>query len=415
MTRTRLLTPWRLFFQWTATLLLLLVPWIRISGDSLLRVDIPELSLFFFGEILRIEELYLFLFVCLGLVLLFLLVTLVFGRVWCGWSCPQTTLNDLAEWLARKLGLGVSGNRLSGPAWRKVLIQVVYIVLAFLVAANLLWYFIEPRQFFVQLAGWELHPAAGLTLAIVGGVVYIDLALIRRLMCSDFCPYGRIQTALVDAGTLTLHLPDAEKKRCLECGACVRSCPMEIDIRKGYQVECINCGRCLDACRRVMKPRGEEGLIRYSFGVHNGGIRALLNPRTIFIGLAFVVVSATLAIAIYNRPAASLKVSRSHLVAERKLANGELATFFNAWINNRGQQTQVFHITAVDPEDGSPLTVKGQTRRLEISGGDNRKIEFVLVTSLPDGKKKIVFLLRDKHGQTVARSDATISMTDNKP
>ena len=161
--------------------------------------------------------------------------------------------------------------------WRKLLLHAGFALLGFLVAANLLWYFIEPRQFFAQLAAFDLHYAATLTLIVTGVLVYLDLALVRRLLCRDFCPYGRFQTALVDKSTLTLHLPDKELARCIACGSCVRTCPMGIDIRQGYQVECINCGRCLDACRQVMARRGEPGLIRYSFGTAGAGPKGLLN------------------------------------------------------------------------------------------------------------------------------------------
>ena len=103
MQKNRLLGPWRRSFQWFMSLLILLLPWGRIDSASVLRIDIPSLSLHLFGTTLRIEELYLLLFFSLALVLLFLLITLVFGRVWCGWACPQTTLSDLAEWAAGHL------------------------------------------------------------------------------------------------------------------------------------------------------------------------------------------------------------------------------------------------------------------------------------------------------------------------
>ncbi len=409
MTEIRLLSPWRRRFQWLSTLAILLIPWFRAGGESVLRIDMAELNLYFFGQVLQIEELYLLLFFCLALVLGFLLVTLVFGRVWCGWACPQTTLNDVAEWLARTLRLKVAGNRLEGALWRKGVIQACYLLLAFLVAANLLWYFIEPRQFFAGLAMRDLHPAAWLTLAIVSVTIYVDLAFIRRLMCSDFCPYGRIQTALVDPGTLTLHLPASEIARCIRCNSCVRVCPMGIDIRKGYQVECINCGRCLDACRKIMAPRDEKGLICYSFGLEGKGARALLNPRTLLVTLATFGIVAVLAVAAGNRAEATLKISRSHQVSERILADGQLATFFNAWVNNRGAEPAMFHIVASDQQSGKRLPLKGQTEGIAIPGGGNRKVEFVLVAPQPEAERPVLFNLRNNLGETVAEAAATIS------
>lgn len=414
MTSLKLLSPWRRFFQWMTALLVLLLPWFRINGKSLFRIDIPELSIYFFGQVLRIEELYLVFLAVFFLVLLFLLVTLVFGRVWCGWACPQTTLNDLAEWLARRLKLKVKNNRLAGALWRKVLIQALYMLLALLVAANLLWYFIEPRFFFSSLLSGDLPLAAWLTLLIVAATVYLDLALIRRLMCSDFCPYGRIQTSLVDPGTLTLHLPKSEIGRCIECGSCVRACPMGIDIRQGYQVECINCGRCLDACRTVMSRRNEEGLIRYSFGTEDRGARALVNPRTLLVSVAAAGIFTVLCLASLNRSVATLKVSRSHLVAERILKSGEQATFFNAWINNRGQEQKAFSLEALDPTGKLGLELKGQIRQVTIPAGDNRRIDFVVVSSPFKAEKEIQFQLIDESGTTVAAATATLSPIDRR-
>ncbi|HFQ88902.1 MAG TPA: 4Fe-4S binding protein, partial [Desulfobulbus sp.] len=104
-TSNRLIGPWRTRLQWLLCLLFLLLPWLEMNGNSLVRIDIPGLRLYLFGQVLRIEELYLVLLGILVFVLAFLLVTVVLGRVWCGWLCPQTTLSDLAEGLGRRLGL----------------------------------------------------------------------------------------------------------------------------------------------------------------------------------------------------------------------------------------------------------------------------------------------------------------------
>jgi polyferredoxin len=103
--KSTLLSPWRRRCQWGTTLLLLLIPWFRIDGNSLLRIDIPGLTLYFFGQTLRIEDLYLVLLFSLALTTGFLLITMLLGRVWCGWLCPQTTLTDLAEWFSSQFGL----------------------------------------------------------------------------------------------------------------------------------------------------------------------------------------------------------------------------------------------------------------------------------------------------------------------
>jgi len=414
MQYNHILGPWRRSFQWLISLLILLLPWGRINDISILRIDIPSLSLHLFGATLRIEELYLLLFFCLILVFIFLLTTLVFGRVWCGWACPQTTLSDLAEWSAGKLNLKTTKYRLQGTIWRKTLLHFFFITLAFLVGSNLLWYFIEPRRYFGQLLTGQLHPFALGTLLIVAAAVYLDMAFLRRLICRDFCPYGRFQTVLIDQTTLALQLPESEAPRCIKCGACVRSCPMEIDIRQGYQIECINCGRCLDACRKVMSKRNQPGLIGYYFGAKESARRALINPRTLPLALGLISLLILLVFAVKLRPEATLKVSMSHQVASRRLDDGNQASFFNAWINNRTTVESNFDIFAKDPDNDQELLLKGPTRNIVLQGGQNQKVDFVLITPFTGNNSQVRFILKNIEGRQLSEADALITPNQSR-
>jgi len=404
-----LLSPWRRSFQWISTLLLLLIPWINIEGTGLLRIDLSSLSLDIFGVTLRIEELYLFLIFCLAFGLAFLLITMVFGRVWCGWACPQTTFSDLAEWFSKKIGLSTNNNRLQGSLPAKVLAHTFFALLALLVGANLIWYFIAPQRFFIEIYQGSLHIGAWVSWAVISLTVYLDLALIRRLMCRDFCPYGRFQTVLADQGTLTLHLPAEESYRCIECDSCVNACPMGIDIREGYQIECINCGRCLDACREIMSPGKQPGLIHYNFGTEGKGARVLLNPRTLLLTTTMVIMMVIFSIAISHRQLASLKVSVSHMAPAKVLKDGQLATFFNGWVNNRSSETVVYQIKARRSLDQRSLTLKGQTSNINVGPGENQKLDFVLVTGLPEQPVQVEFILSSQTGESVAVTEAQVT------
>ena len=398
--------PKRRLFQWFSTVLILAIPWVEIDGNSLLRIDIPDLTLYLFGQVLRIQELYLVLLLTLILILGFLLVTVVLGRVWCGWLCPQTTVSDVAEWAARRLGLSVRQYRIQGSAHSRALLHGVYLLLSFLVAANLLWYFIPPPLFFSKLFSLDLHYSAWITLAATLGLTYFNLAFVRRLMCRDFCPYGRFQTVLIDRSTLTLNLPDTELERCIECESCVRTCPMEIDIRHGYQVECTNCGRCLDACRKIMTKRGEPGLIRYTFGLHNEGAGGLLNPRVLLPAVIMAVLFVILTVSIIDRPTASLKVAVSRTAQSRQLQGGMKGTFFNAWVNNRSQNRAEYALSARTKGSDRQLDLKGQVRA-HLAAGSNKRLDFVLVT--PEGEQLTVeFVLKDEKGKELAVAEAII-------
>lgn len=393
-------------------MLILLTPWISVEGVGLLRIDLASLTIHFGGQILRIEELYLLLIFSLLFGVAFLLITMVFGRVWCGWACPQTTLTDLADGFCQLVGLTNERNRLQGTLVRKLLAHLFFLLLALLVGANLVWYFVPPQRFFSELLQGTLHTGAGISWASITLIVYLDLALIRRLMCSDFCPYGRFQTALADEGTLTLHLPVEESYRCIECNSCVNVCPMSIDIREGFQIECINCGRCLDACRKIMAPGKQPGLIYYHFGTEGHGVRALFNPRTLLLGLVTIVLTVTLLYSVSHRQTVSLKVSVSHLVAARILPDGQLATFFNTWVNNRSAEPASYRLIARTTPEHSPLTLRGQSLELNLKPGENQKLDVVLLSENNPNGVDVEFVLIDNSNQATALTAARVTPVD---
>lgn len=404
-----LLGPWRTAFQWLTSSLVLGLPFLRIDGESALRLDLSERSLYCFGQVFRLEELYLLLFACIVLILFFLLLTLVLGRIWCGWACPQTTLVDLAEALARRIGVKVQNGRMNPRPWQQLLLQLFYLLLALMVGCNLVWYFIDPWSFFSRLGSGQLGVAAALTIAVTAGIVYLDLAWLRRLFCREFCPYGRFQTTLVDPGTLTLRFHPNEAPRCIRCGACTRVCPTAIDIRRGYQIECINCGRCLDACREVMAKRRQPGIIRYTFGSSGRGWRALLNPRLLLVALALFAGTTALALVIGQRAPISLKIARS--AAEfRPLDDGQSAVFYTVYLSNRSRQA--LRLTLQATSAAGELDLRGPTQDRLLAAGGRHKIDFALILPQPAGDSllTIEFQLLDDQGAILTRADATLRL-----
>jgi len=373
------------------------VPFVRFNDASLLRLDIPGLYLEAFGGRFPIEDLSLFLLLCIALVLLFLLVTLVFGRAWCGWACPQTALVDLVEWTARRIGIRVSAGSLRATPGQSLALHLVYLLLAVLVGANLAWYFVSPYAFFSHLLDGTLHGAIYATIIVVAVTIYLDLALLRRTFCKEFCPYGRFQTVLVDPATLVLHAPPDEAPRCIDCGACVRACPTGIDIRRGYQIECINCGRCLDACREVMSRRQQPGIIRYTFGFEGRGFAAHFNLRTGLVTLAICALATALILSVSLRPSVILKAGRNAALPVRYLADGDIANFFTLYLDNRDNREVIVDIATAE---GSEVTLTGETARLHLAPRQRRRVDLALLSSPnPDSTPRPVELfIRDGAG-----------------
>ncbi|WP_226377794.1 4Fe-4S dicluster domain-containing protein [Citrifermentans bremense] len=372
------LAPWREGVQWLVSLLLLTIPFLQAGGQSLLRLDAGSRTLLFFGASLRIEEFYLFLIVVLILVFGFLFVTMLFGRVWCGWLCPQTTLCDLADWADARLG------GLPPAPWQRLARHISYLALSALVASNMVWYFIAPPQFFQRLTSGDIGAVAGITLTSVLLLVYLDLAFVRRSFCKSVCPYGRIQLMTMERGTLTLEFNPARKDACLRCGSCVRACPMGIDIRDGLQVECINCGRCLDACREVMGKRGGKGLIRYSFG-NAPGEPVRLNRKAIILGALLLLLATLLAFGIAGRKEATLKLQRAAGAQVKLLPDGSLVNFYTVYLENRATRGGAFSLEAA-PLPGRRVELIGPVQGLRIPGNANRKVDLALkVNPAPAG------------------------------
>ncbi|MBJ6724113.1 4Fe-4S dicluster domain-containing protein [Geomesophilobacter sediminis] len=383
------IAPQRKLVQWLATLFLLAIPFVQIGGNSLLRLDAPSRTLLFLGAQIRIEEFYLFLLVALVGSFGFLFVTMLFGRVWCGWFCPQTTITDLAEWLDRKVRSAV-GRGLSG----KLLRHLGYLVLSFTVAANLVWYFIPPAAFWHRLTAGSIGPVAGIFLTATLILVYLDLTWVRGAFCKSICPYGRIQHMTMDRNTLTLEFDRERTADCIACGACARICPMGIDIKDGLQIECINCGRCVDACRDVMGKMGKEGLIRYSFGA--GGQGTPFNARVIASGALVVLLSGILVAGVATRKEATVKVQRSAGGEVKTLPDGSVVNFYTAYLENRGTKGASFTL-AVAPQNGVTPLLVGPVRDVSVEANGNRRVDFAIkLAPAPSGPLELKLqLLRD--------------------
>ncbi len=265
------------------------VPFIRIQGEPFFMMNFFERKFVIFGNIFWPQDFHIFVIATITLIITIVLFTVIYGRVWCGWACPQTIF---LEMVYRKIEFWIEGNAPkqkkldSGPitftkVWKKTLKHIIFIAIAILVIHTLVSYIVGyERVLDLIRQGPGQNFAAFSAISFFVFAYYFVFARFREQVCTLVCPYGRLQGVMLDANSLVVsydfrrgeergHLKKGEdrsrtaKGDCIDCKSCVNVCPTGIDIRNGTQLECINCTACIDACNYVMKKVGfKPGLIR---------------------------------------------------------------------------------------------------------------------------------------------------------
>jgi len=251
------------------------LPFVTIGGESAFRFDIPGMRLHFFGSVLWIDEFQLVLAGTLFLLVLGIGCTVVFGRIWCGWLCPQTVIPELAAWI---------GDRLPG----RLRAGAVLLPLSAVVSFSLILYFVPPADAFRSL--FRSNIVTGFFL-VQWGVLYAMLGPVGPLFCRTVCPYSMLQNALFDRDTLVIGFDAERAGECLRCDLCRYVCPVSIDIKEGLTRECTACAECIDACRLMTRERGILPFIGYRGKVFRKKA-GILSALTAAAGFAFLMMLA---------------------------------------------------------------------------------------------------------------------------
>ena len=238
---------------------------------NIVRFDIPRQRFYFAGYELWINEFGIIFFALMFLMFVVIVSSVFYGRVYCGYMCPQMIFSEASIALEARLGRWLNKRKpdwsararkgAAGAAFYGILAMAsVFLAFAFIS------YFVEPRDLLRRLLSLDVRTAGGISGAAVTAITFLDFTLVRQHFCSTVCPYGYLQGMLGDANTLLVCYRD-EQRECIECKKCVRVCHMGIDIRTSpFQIECVHCGECIDACEDVLRRLGTKGLIHYTWG-----------------------------------------------------------------------------------------------------------------------------------------------------
>ncbi|OCW23929.1 MULTISPECIES: cytochrome c oxidase accessory protein CcoG [Pseudomonas] len=310
-------------------------------------------------------------------------ITVFAGRVWCGYTCPQSSFTWLFMW-CEKVTEGERNQRikLQAAPWsvnklaRRAAKHTLWLGISVLTGLTFVGYFTPIRPLAAELLTWQMGGVSLFWVLFFTAATYLNAGWLREAVCMHMCPYARFQSVMFDKDTLTISYDAARgesrgpRKRearpadvglgdCIDCQLCVQVCPTGIDIRDGLQMECIGCAACVDACDSIMDKMGyARGLVSYT-SEHQlqGGKTHLLRPRLIGYSAVLLVMIAALVVALVGRPMVSLDVTKDRGMF-RENAQGLIENIYSLKVINKTQQRQDYRLELVD---GEGFQLQGKT------------------------------------------------------
>jgi cytochrome c oxidase accessory protein FixG len=401
------------------------------APDQAILIDLTRARAYWFFIEIWPQEIYLLTGVLILAAVALFFITSLFGRVWCGYFCPQTVWTDLFIWVERLVqGDRVTRKKLTeGPftfekLWKKTLTHLIWILIGLCTAGAFVFYFNDAPTLWADLLKGQASQTVLLFMAGLTFSTYLMAGFAREQVCFYMCPYARFQSAMFDRDTLIIGYDTARgeprghhkkgeswegRGHCIDCTACVQVCPTGIDIRKGLQMECIACGLCVDACDGIMEKLNlPKGLIRYDSenGLDSQHKARLLRPRTAYYAVILALVGGVMLYTLLHRTTLELNVLHDRNPLFVRLSTGDIRNSYEIRILNKTHEDKNF-----------ALDVSGvQQARLEVRGAGQISAAYLpvpadgighfhaFVTAPPHAldKQEMTFIIKDLENDTTA-------------
>jgi cytochrome c oxidase accessory protein FixG len=387
-------------------ILLFAGPFMKINGHPLMLFNILERKFILFGIAFWPQDFHLFVLAMLTFIVFIILFTALFGRIWCGWACPQTIFMEM---VFRKIEYFIEGDYMQQKALnaespnpvkfrKKFLKNSIFFLISFIIANTFLAYIIGIDELFKIISeGPSQHMGGLISLTIFTLVFYGVFTKFREQACIVVCPYGRLQGVLLDKNSVViaydykrgeprekLHKGQERKAGdCIDCHQCVQVCPTGIDIRHGTQLECVNCTACIDACDSIMdkieKPRG---LIRYtSENAIAKGIKFKVTTRIIGYSVVLFILLGALITLLAIRTDVEATILRTPGMLFQELPNQKVSNLYNIKVVNKTFKNLPIEIKIVEPQGSIQWIGKNFT---ELKEQDIAEGEFFVILDQKD-------------------------------
>ena len=408
---------YRNLFGYFLIALLVLAPILKINGEQMILLDILDRRFIFFGIIFWPQDFYLFYLIMLAIIVFIIVFTVVYGRLFCGWACPQTIFMEL---VFRKIEWLIDGNHTEqrklkaqklnfSKIWKRTLKHSIFWIISFLISNLFLAYLVSTKELFHIISDpISVHLPGFVSIIIFTSVFYFVFAWFREQVCTIMCPYGRLQGVLLDANSIIVAYDykrgeprgAARKKEieagivkgdCIDCKLCVQVCPTSIDIRNGNQLECINCTACIDACNYVMKKQKKPlGLIRHASlkGIQESQKFKLTTRNIAYTVFLFFILAFTTSLFI-NRGSIETVILRTPGMVYQEQPNNEISNLYNFKIVNKSNEDIKLNIRLIEPK--GRIVVSGETLLKYSSKTEGIIVVYLNIKDIKSNKSKLKF------------------------